>query len=298
MTNEHSVLYRFSFAVVLATVFLILAGGLVTSHEAGLAVPDWPRSYGQWFPPMVGNVFWEHGHRMIAGTVGMLTLLLALGIQWRTQQKNLKILTWTAVFAVILQAVLGGLTVIKMLPAPISIAHACLAQTFLCLMVAITYFLRSKNENRFEPDDPEISKNRRKLSRLSLLTTGFIYLQLILGATVRHTGQGVALHVIAAFLIIIHAILLMIRINRLHDEHQALVRLSITLGILILIQFFLGIGSFVLTHQVASSYAPPPPEVWFTAIHQTTGAVILATSFLMTLITYQRIPTRSFVYTT
>ena len=79
MKNKN--LYFFSLFLVAWTAFLILAGGLVTSHDAGLAVLDWPLSYGQFFPPMVGNIFWEHGHRMIAGLAGIFTLVLAIWIQ-------------------------------------------------------------------------------------------------------------------------------------------------------------------------------------------------------------------------
>ena len=134
-------LYVFSLLVVFATLLLILAGGLVTSHEAGLAVPDWPLSYGQHFPPMVGNIFWEHGHRMIAGSVGIFTLIMAVWIQIREHRKRLKKLAWAAFAAVILQAILGGLTVLFLLPPAVSIFHACLAQTFFCIVAAVAYFL-------------------------------------------------------------------------------------------------------------------------------------------------------------
>src|SRR3989338_6493866 len=105
-------LYRYSIVVVMGTFLLVLAGGLVTSHDAGLAVPDWPTSYGQWFPPMVGNIFWEHGHRMIAGSVGILTLILTLWIHFKEKRKGLRILGWITLGSVVAQAVLGGLTVL------------------------------------------------------------------------------------------------------------------------------------------------------------------------------------------
>ena len=153
--NAPKSLYLFNLFLVGWTAVLILAGGLVTSHEAGLAVPDWPLSYGQLFPPMVGNVFWEHGHRMIAGSVGILTLVLAVWIQMvcrggsctRPQRATTRvaptivILGWAAFGVVVLQAVLGGLTVLYLLPPPISIFHACLAQTFFCILIALAYFL-------------------------------------------------------------------------------------------------------------------------------------------------------------
>src|SRR3989338_3456190 len=130
-------MYFFSLFLSAATFLLILAGGLVTSHEAGLAVPDWPTSYGRWFPPMVGNVFWEHGHLMIAGSVGILTFAAALLIQRNVPDKAIVRLSWIAFCAVLLQALLGGLTVIFMLPPAVSIAHAALAQTFFCITIAI-----------------------------------------------------------------------------------------------------------------------------------------------------------------
>ena len=90
-------LFFFGIFLSCAILLLILAGGLVTSHEAGLAVPDWPLSYGQMMPPMVGNIFWEHGHRMIAGTVGFLTLILAIWIQMKENRGWMKRLgrRWT-----------------------------------------------------------------------------------------------------------------------------------------------------------------------------------------------------------
>ena len=101
-------LYRYAFLLTMLTLVLILAGGLVTSHEAGLAVPDWPLSYGQFFPPMVGNIFWEHGHRMIAGIVGLLTLGLAIATQGAGHVRAaVKKLGWIAFMAVVLQVLIG-----------------------------------------------------------------------------------------------------------------------------------------------------------------------------------------------
>ena len=258
-------LYRFSLFVVFATFLLIAAGGLVTSHEAGLAVPDWPTSYGQWFPPMVGNVFWEHGHRMIAGSVGIFTLILAIGIQRTEKRKWLRVLGWTAFGAVIAQALLGGLTVVMMLPPAVSIFHACLAQTFFCLVVSIAYFLSGQQVPiHAEP----------RLRRLAMMTAGFIYLQLVLGAIVRHTGWGASFHILVAFFVLVHVLLMAIRAHS---------RTSLALGFLTVIQIFLGIGAFIFTQMVSRSYAPSAGEVFFTAAHQTNGACVLALSVLLIL---------------
>ena len=112
-------LNRFAIIVACATFFLIIAGALVTSHDAGLATPDWPLSNGQVFPKMVGNLFWEHGHRMVATTVGMLTIVLLVYILMVEKRSWVRKLGIFALVAVVAQGLLGGLTVIYLLPAPV-----------------------------------------------------------------------------------------------------------------------------------------------------------------------------------
>src|SRR6187551_3614262 len=138
-------LHRFAKFVAGCTVILVLAGSFVTSTGSGLSVPDWPTTYG-WnmftFPPSkwVGGIFYEHGHRLIASTVGFLTIVLAAWL-WRSEPRRwMKWLGIAALAAVILQGVLGGLTVLFFLPAPISTAHAGLAEVFFCLTIAIALF--------------------------------------------------------------------------------------------------------------------------------------------------------------
>src|SRR5512141_1004253 len=128
-----------------ATLFLILAGALVTSTGSGLSVPDWPTSYGYnmfTFPLhlMVGGIIFEHGHRLVASTVGFLTIVLAAWLWWRDDRRWLRWFGVAALGVVIIQGVLGGLTVLMKLPAPVSIGHAGLAQIFFCMMIASTVF--------------------------------------------------------------------------------------------------------------------------------------------------------------
>jgi len=132
--------HRFAVLVACATFFLIIAGANVTSHDAGLAVPDWPLSFGRLFPKMVGNVFWEHGHRMIATAVGLLTIVLAIYLQMRERRRWVKRLGWIALAGVIAQGLLGGLTVKMNLPLAVSAAHATLAQLFFLTTVSIAVF--------------------------------------------------------------------------------------------------------------------------------------------------------------
>src|SRR3954465_12981875 len=136
-------LHRFAVLLAVTTLFLVIAGASVTSNQAGLSVPDWPLSYGKVMPEMKGGVFYEHGHRMIASLVGFLTVILAIWL-WRADDRRwIRNLGLGALAAVIVQGVLGGMTVKFMLPKPVSISHACLAQMFFSATVAIAIFTSS-----------------------------------------------------------------------------------------------------------------------------------------------------------
>src|SRR6266478_2966753 len=132
--------HRFALLVAGATFLLIIAGANVTSHDAGLATSDWPGSNGTFFPEMVGNLFWEHGHRIVATAVGILTIALAVYLQVRERRPWVKRLGWIALGGVIAQGLLGGLTVKLNLPLAVSAAHATLAQLFFLITVSLAVF--------------------------------------------------------------------------------------------------------------------------------------------------------------
>lgn len=183
-------LRRFSKFTSASTLFLIFAGGMVTSTQSGLSVPDWPLSYGMLFPPMVGGVFYEHGHRMVATCVGLFTLCLAIWLGLKEQRKWIKVLGFSALFAVIAQGVLGGITVLYFLPTPVSVAHGVLAQTFFILTIVIAYSLSLEREQRKHLG----YKNRPNITYFTASFVFIIYVQLILGAIMRHTGSGLAIY--------------------------------------------------------------------------------------------------------
>ena len=183
-------LHWFAVFTAVCTLFLIVAGGLVTSTGSGLAVPDWPLSYGQIMPPMVGGIFYEHGHRMVATTVGLLTIILAVWLSRKEKRAWLRRLGWIALGAVIIQGALGGLTVLFLLPTAISATHATIAQTFFCIIASIALFT---SRWWFLQGTANIKVKSLKISLISCISIGcMIYLQLILGAIMRHTGSGLA----------------------------------------------------------------------------------------------------------
>jgi heme a synthase len=165
----------------------------VTSTGSGLAVPDWPTSYG-WnmfaFPMrhMVGGIFYEHGHRLIASAVGFLTILLALWI-WKVESRRwMRVLGFAALAAVCVQGLLGGITVLYFLPTPVSTAHAGLAQIFFCMTVAIALFT---SRGWVEPTGDLVDD--RLLRLVAGATTAAIYLQVLVGAAMRHSDAGLAI---------------------------------------------------------------------------------------------------------
>lgn len=187
-------LYRFAWFTAGATVLLICSGGMVTSKGVGLAVPDWPTTFGYnmfFFPfsKWVGGIFFEHTHRLIASAIGFLTIILAVWLWRSSAERWLKTLGWLSLAAVILQGILGGLRV-TLLKDEIGIFHACLAQAFLGLLVVIALAL-SPTWRRLAQSRPVASG--KSLTIFVLAISGLIYAQLALGATMRHQHRDLSI---------------------------------------------------------------------------------------------------------
>lgn len=246
-TENNPWLHRYAVLVACSTFVLIIAGALVTSNDAGLSVPDWPTSFGTFrMPRMVGGVLYEHGHRMIAGTVGILTLLLAGWLWLKESRRWVRWVGLAAVLAVIAQAVLGGITVLFYLPAAISTAHATLAQIFFCLAFSLVLFTRRGwrwDETKVE-DSSSLS-----LHHLTAATTGAILIQHVLGAAFRHSGFGIAPHLVGAAVVSLVVIWTVARVLTMFSRVPGLLRPALLLGALLLAQVTLGIASFVLRIQ-------------------------------------------------
>jgi len=185
-------LHLFAILLACAVVGLIAAGANVTSKDAGLSVPDWPTSYGGINPPRwyeIENVRAEHGHRLYAGTVALATLGLAIALQRREPRKWVRRLGWAALGAVLAQALLGGLTVLFFLPTAVSVAHAALAQIFLCLTVTLALVTSPAWRESAGLGLGELGG----LARLATWTSAAIYTQILIGAVMRHLGAGLAI---------------------------------------------------------------------------------------------------------
>ena len=288
-------LHRYATLVAASTVILIAAGGMVTSTGSGLSVPDWPNTYGRFmflfpFDKWVGGIFYEHSHRLIASTVGFLTVILAFWI-WRVEPRAwVRRLGFAALGAVILQGVLGGMTVLLGLPPAVSIGHAGLAQLFFCITVTLA-LVTSPSWKTAPPalDDP-------LLRRIALTTTVLVYCQILIGATMRHIGAGMAIptfplafghvlppiwttaiavhfaHRAGAVIVLGSVIATAAHVWRWHAGQRDLVRPATTMVILVCLQATLG------ALVVMSALQPI-----INTAHVVNGALVLATSLVLTL---------------
>lgn len=194
-STDNPWLTKFAAFTAVATLFLIGVGGLVTSKGVGMSVPDWPTTYGynmflfpvsQW----VGGIREEHSHRLFASWVGMLTTVLAIWIWLKEERRWLRWLSVMAFVGVVLQGVLGGMRVVLKMDG-LGIPHAALAQGFLCLLVAISLFLSRWWQRNANPSAP-ISETAARLKPLFVATAVVIFLQLMIGASMRHQHAGLS----------------------------------------------------------------------------------------------------------
>jgi cytochrome c oxidase assembly protein subunit 15 len=295
--------HRFAVFLACCVVLLISAGGLVKSLEAGLSVPDWPTSYGGINPPRwwtIENVRAEHGHRLIAGTVALMTVALAVWIHRRDDRRAVRRLSLLAVIAVLLQALLGGITVLLFLPKPVSVSHAALAQLFLGLVVTLAVLTGPGWPRRAEPSE------RRQLLRLAPALTVGVFLQSLIGAVVRHSGAGLAipdfplafgrlvppaidfqvgvhfLHRLGALAVTLLVAAVIVEAARNGWEHLAIRLPALALVGLVLVQITLG----ALIVWTGRAVVP-------NTLHVATGASVLAVSLILTLNSWRLGPARA-----
>ena len=279
---------RLALSTAWATGLLLVIGGLVTSKGVGLAVPDWPTTFGYnmfLYPwsKMVGGIFYEHSHRLVASSVGLLTLILAVVLWVREPRKWVRWLGTIAIALVILQGVLGGLRVV-LLEQMLAMIHGSLAQVFFALMVSLALFTSKEwNERHKGIQIPGSGRIRR----LCLLTTVFIYLQGMLGAVLRFTGSFLEAHLLLAFLVAVHVFLVIFRVQGFGPDQRKFGGPALLLGGLLILQLALGLGSYLGKFATLGLVLTPGAVVGLTTAHMVVGALMLATSLVLTLRCYR-----------
>ena len=291
-------LNRFAIFVACATFFLIIAGALVTSNDAGLATNDWPLSNGQFFPKMVGNLFWEHGHRMVATTVGILTIVLMIYILVKEKREWVRKLGIFALLAVIAQGLLGGLTVKLMLPLAVSTAHATLAQLFFCTTVSLAVFT---SRSWMEATPLREEKGMPPLRYLCTAALVTIFLQLVIGATLRHSAtwdQHLPIHLVlthigGAVAVTIALGIATTAVLRQYKGETFLTRPALIALLLLVVQLSLGIAAYITRLRSPEDPQPLNPMIAITVAHVACGALVFVSTIVLTLRTYRVLPARS-----
>lgn len=275
------------------TFLLVTAGAMVTSNDAGLAVPDWPTTFGSLYqlPEMSGGVQFEHTHRMLAQFVGLLTIVLAVWITRADRRRWMRLLAWGALAMVVAQGVLGGVAILNSLPRSVSTAHAALAQAFFCIAVMIAMFTGRAFTAQAEREHAE---EKPSLYALSFATACAVYAQLVLGAALRHNAGRLLPHVLLAGITVVLLVWTVFRALTRHWQIDAIRQSALTLLFLYMTEMALGFGAYV-TRIAWYKDAPQPVRAMIaaTVVHVMVGALALAASVILAIQSRRHLTTKN-----
>lgn len=276
---------RFAVATCCVTVLLLMAGALVTSNNAADSVPDWPLAYGKLVPPLVGGIRFEYTHRVLAALVSIMTLVLAIWVTTADKRPVAKKLGWTALVLVIAQAVLGGVRVLVGHPAISATAHAILAQIFFLTIVGLSLYLSPW----WQRDLPQYEEGASGARAFAFWTTIAILAQLVLGAAFRHGAFGIAPHLVGAGIVTVMVIMtgraVKYNFRNVPDLRRGVALLHAFFGI----QILLGGAAYWAVLKAGDNFQPTIGYVLLTVAHVLGGALLLASSVLLTLTCYRLI---------
>lgn len=291
----------FTSVLAIATLLLLSIGGVVTGYEAGLAVPDWPNTFGMFmflYPlsKMTGGIYYEHAHRLMGSLVGLSTLVFAIYLHWVEPRAWLRRLALVALAAVILQGILGGLRVTGRFTlsadsaalAPnlaLAVVHGVLGQAFFALVAAMRVFLsRAWNEHPASGGATVAAYP----PALGIVAIALLLIQLAIGATVRHATWGLHLHLTLAAAVVVVTGLHALRAWRLPEESRAVHGLAGWLLGGLGVQLLLGFAALAAVMVVPAGGRPPAWHVLLTTAHQTVGALLLAGQTALVLLCWRQ----------
>ena len=237
---------------------------------------------------MVGGIKYEHGHRMLAEFVGLLTIVAAFLTQFKDQRSWMRKLGWVALLLVIVQGVLGGITVKMFLPWYVSTAHAAVAQTFFCLIVLMALFTgRGWIETT---TGPAPDNGRPSLWSLSLLSLFALYLQLFFGGAFRHSGMSILPHILNA--VLVTGILIWTSVRGMIEGRSVTPIKAPARFVhgLLMLQVALGVAAYFTRIKDADAPQPLPGMIATTVAHVGVGALLLASTFVLAVRTRRYFP--------
>jgi heme a synthase len=281
--------HRFAVFVVLWTILLLIAGALVTSNDAALSVPDWPLSYGTLTPPMVGGIVYEHSHRLIAAGLGIFTLALAVVLWVADERRWLRWFGVIAVLGVIVQAILGGQVVIRLLHYWLPVIHACFAQIVFAAVLSIAVF----TSEWWMSERPQLEdRGSPSIHAVALLNAGVIFFQVFLGAAFRHQDMPIWPHIAGALAVLAMVIWTAVVLRKRFSESRELSRSRILLHAIFGLQFLLGLGAYWSRLTTVDAPQPMPLTIALTVTHTVVGALVFAASVVIVLLCYRVVPRR------
>jgi len=274
-------------ATVVATLVLIVAGGLVTNTGSGLAVPDWPTTFGYnmfLYPwsKMAGGVLYEHSHRLLGSLVGLLTIVLAATLWIREPRRWVGLLGLAAVLLVSVQGLLGGLRVV-LLQDTIAVVHGCLAHAFFALTVTLAVVTSRGWQAQRPFSVPAV------LRTTAIAVVALIYLQIVFGALLTHQGR-VDLHLIGAAAVLVSVPVLTARARAIGAP--LLGQPAAWLLLLLLAQLGLGLGAYLARFSDVSIPGGPAMVLALPVMHRLVAAMLLgaAVALLATLLKAGTLP--------
>jgi cytochrome c oxidase assembly protein subunit 15 len=257
-----------------------MAGALVTSNDAADSVPDWPLAYGRIVPPLIGGIRYEYTHRVLAGIVSILTLILAVWLARSEQRPLARRLGLTALALVVAQACLGGFRVLVGYPALSATAHAILAQIYFITIVGLSFYLSAW----WQSDLAELEDSRSpRLPTLAAWTTAAILVQLVLGAAFRHGAFGIDPHLVGAGVVTAMVVWAGVVAKKRFRQVRALRRATIVLHSFFGVQILLGFAAWWAVVAARDAVQPTFTYVSLTVAHVLGGALTLAASVILTL---------------
>ncbi len=296
----------FASVTAVATFFLLIIGGFVTGKEAGLAVVDWPNTFGynMFLYPlsrMTGGIYYEHVHRLFGTLVGLSTLVLAIHLQRVETRRWLRRLALLTLPVVVLQGILGGLRVTgrftfttspeEVAPSiALAVAHGVFGQLFFGMLVALAVFASTSWRAERRPRGRATAATDRSLSALLV---AFLVVQLVVGALLRHVSRGLHLHLTLAVAVIMLAIAVGVRVWGMAVEVPVLPKLGRALTLLTGAQIVLGIAALIAVGATAGVTPRPALDVVLTTAHQAVGAGLLALAVMLALWTRRVLVTGS-----
>ena len=291
-STYHPGVHKLALFVSCWTILLLVAGALVTSNDAALAVPDWPTSYGTFTPPMYGGIFYEHGHRLIAGALGILLIIEAIVI-WRYEERRwLRWFALAAVGGVIAQAILGGQVVIQLLHYWLPVLHACFAQIMFGALLSLAVFT-----SKWWTEERPVLGDRGGMSIHTIVIVNAVatFLQVFLGAGFRHQDMPIWPHLVGALVVLGVMIWTAAMLRRRFDASRELRFGRTLLHSMVGTQILLGGGAYWSRLVTQDAPQPMPGMVVLTVVHTVFGALVFASSILVVLMCYRLVPWRGTV---